>query len=91
MKRWRIYTPFVCRVVIEEDPDEWSRMKQFDGMTEEEVIEEVKGNILYRWPGSDLRSSTHWGKPAIDVSRDGTFYYIEPDTPPFLYHIARGF
>lgn len=48
-------------------------------------------NILYRWPATDLRMTTHLGKTAIDVSRDGNFYYEEPETPPFLYHISLGY
>jgi len=59
-------------------------------MSEKEVIESVKANILYRWPSADLRMTKHLGKTAIDVSRDGNFYYEEPEAPTFLYHVAQG-
>jgi hypothetical protein len=89
MKRWRIYCPFVCRIVIEQT--RYHAMPQFDGMTEEEVIEAVRRNILHKWPTAHLRSASHWGKPAIDVSRDGNFYCNEPETPPFLHSVALGY
>ena len=89
MKQWRIYCPYVCRIVIEQT--RFHAMPRFNGMTEQEVVEKVKANILYRWPATDLRMTTHLGKPAIDVSRDRNFYYEEPETPPFLYQISLGY
>lgn len=89
MSRFRIYTPFVCRVVIEET--DVHTMRQFNDLTEEEVVQKVKENILYRWPAADLRDTTHFGHRAIDVSRDGNFYYEEPDSPAFLYVVAEGY
>ncbi len=89
MSRWRIYTPFVCRVVIEET--DFHAMRQFNGLNEEDVVQKVKENILYRWPAAELRDTTHFGHQAIDVSRDGNFYYEEPDTTAFLYVVARGY
>ncbi len=91
MKTWRVYTPYICRVVIEEDADEWSRMKQFDGLSEDEILDVVRTNILKKWPEAVLSETTHWNRPAIDVSKDGTFHYIEPETPPGLYYAARGY
>lgn len=88
MKRWRIYTPFVCRIVIERKRSRG--MHAFDGLTEKEVIDTIKRNILYRWPAAELRDTTHFGHKAIDVSRDGKFYYVETDATPFLFHVALG-
>jgi len=89
MSRWRIYTPFVCRVVIEET--DTHSMRQFTCLTEDQVVQKVKENILYRWPAAELVDTHHFGHKAIDVSRDGHFYYEEPESTAFLYVVAKGF
>jgi len=49
----------------------------------------VKENILCRLPAAELIDTTHFGHRAIDVSRDGNFYYEEPEDVSFLYVVAR--
>jgi len=88
MSRWKIYSQFVCRVVIEES--DTNRIPEFDGLTEEQVVQKVKENILYRWPAAVLVDTSHFDHKAVDVSRDGNFYYEEPETVPFLLVIAKG-
>lgn len=88
MRTWRIFTPGLCKVVIEET--KFHIMPQFDGMTEQEVIYTVVQNIRNEWPEAEIRESCHWDKPALEVSLDGNFYLEEAEEPPLLYYIAQG-
>lgn len=92
MKTWRIYTPNSCRVVIEQNPGTSHRMVQFDGLTEEEVVEVVTGNIMRSWSDAEIKRTTYWNHPALDVSLDGHHHHNEsPEEPPELYYVAQGY
>ena len=90
MNTWRICTARANLVVIEPDPDGRSRMTEFDSLTEEEMVDVVKTNILELWPSASLHLSSYQGHSAISVSCGKEFRSDESASAPLLVSVARG-